>query len=702
MNTKRMIKAVLAVVLALSILMGLRGVPGLSGMTARAEQPDIIIKANLSDCTDEITAEEPNRTVLQVINNTLYKWHEFDRPDGTLSISLEKPYISNLKEGEARELLALSASWKSQVPKQLNQQTGIYLEPADADIRLPMVDNEFFAQRLEDDMVRYKSAAGNGTGNTEGESPLYQSTIYEDVTEWESNNTMGLADIIDSSYYGEPGYRITADIDSSNSDVDYFRVDFAVGGVLSFYGWWWENYKDQNREADLVITLYDSNGFLIGESSYHSSGDGTGTALLPDTQVYAETCFVRITVNGSAVTDYTGENYLVEMHFDSYFNEIPTEVADTTIYPYYTSGYVSTEFSGSYYRGSANLVTPYTALTVAHNIYDVDTNTYVNTFDFSPGQYVNGSRQYPYGTKRAVQTEINPQYIADNNNGTYADDFNNDYGAAHFSTPFTGITTFMPVVFNHMPDDVYMTGYPAYIMNENVYGQYETDGYVNTDLSDGYSLVWDMYAYGGNSGSMVWDYNTDAGTERIIGALAFGSSTYTGGPWFSDNNIAFIEDWMSWAPAGESGISGYIELEGKDGLPSGAVEVVIDMQDSSVQYMVNANSDGSFIFTGINSGTYDMSITMSGYLGRTITDISVNNQMLLLASRDEPVALNAGDFDGLTGVDAGDLAYAMSLSGYTDADPEYDAYADFNNDGVIDSGDIDIVKVNVGMQTTDY
>ncbi|MGB2809953.1 MAG: trypsin-like peptidase domain-containing protein, partial [Sedimentisphaerales bacterium] len=213
-----------------------------------------------------------------------------------------------------------------------------------------------------------------------------------------------------------------------------------------------------------------------------------------------------------------------------------TRITDTTSYPWRTHCYLELYFPSGGYRGSGGLVSPYCVLTCGHNVYDQDYYSYVDSVTIAPGQkqyYEGGPVTRPYGTREGVEFQTNSSYIGGGG-------FEHDYAAVFFCTPFSGISTFMPVQYSYSSpsqgDTVCVAGYPAVVQGES-YSQalWNGCGLVHS-LTTSEILRYTADTSGGQSGSLVrWiRWINDSG---IIAAVhAFGNSTANGGPRTRPNN----------------------------------------------------------------------------------------------------------------------------------------------------------------------
>lgn len=231
-------------------------------------------------------------------------------------------------------------------------------------------------------------------------------------------------------------------------------------------------------------------------------------------------------------------------------------IEETTVYPFNTVGYIESTYmeGGLYCRGTAFLVSPYIALTCAHNVYDFYYE-WADMVYFYPGQcqsYEGGDIYWPYGNKISTYFEIDADYV--DYAGYTIGDFS-DYGALFFGEPFTGIDTFVPVVFNCNPEWVFVVGYPAVVHDENdSYSMWISYGNV-LDYSDSNQCVcFDADVTPGNSGGPVWTYDEVSDSLKVVSIAAsgiydqWGSPLCNMGPVFDDYNRDLIMGWVNWHP----------------------------------------------------------------------------------------------------------------------------------------------------------
>lgn len=219
-----------------------------------------------------------------------------------------------------------------------------------------------------------------------------------------------------------------------------------------------------------------------------------------------------------------------------------TEIGSPTSYPWNT---VSALDIGESSRGSAVVVTPYTALTAGHCVYNrTEGHYHTVTHEVHPGQYeVSGTIYRPYGSRMAEYLHTNSKYAG----GTYSPVADVDYGALQWTCPFEDLSTFMPVVFDYDAYYINMSGYPVEDLNYSAPNDQWWDADPVTTLTSR-QLVYEARSTGGASGAPVWAYN-EADGRRIVGINRGHSSSTNGlGPRMVWQNEDLIESWMDWEP----------------------------------------------------------------------------------------------------------------------------------------------------------
>ncbi|MDW7740526.1 MAG: dockerin type I domain-containing protein [Bacillota bacterium] len=230
-------------------------------------------------------------------------------------------------------------------------------------------------------------------------------------------------------------------------------------------------------------------------------------------------------------------------------NRTAVDSSLATAYPNNTIGFLSIIFPESYMRGTAFLVSPHTALTNGHNVYSDPLGGWFVTLRFSPGQYETQWPEtvQPYSTLSPVSVETNDSYIRYENEGDRDNSVNHDYAALFFRTPFSGINTFIPLEFNHIPEELIVIGYPGVIRGSNSLGQWRSEGKLVEQ--DRYCLFYDAFTSPGNSGSPVIVYNQQADTYRVVAIHTFNiPDLISGGPQLNSRNQLIIERWLKWTP----------------------------------------------------------------------------------------------------------------------------------------------------------
>lgn len=220
-------------------------------------------------------------------------------------------------------------------------------------------------------------------------------------------------------------------------------------------------------------------------------------------------------------------------------------------YPYNTIGFLTIDFPNNYMRGTGFMVSPYTVLTNAHNIYIRAFGGWFETISFSPAQY---EQQWPtlvkpYLTASPDLAETNDQYLTFENSGDRENSINHDYAALFFNDKISSITTFLPLEFDSNPTMISLIGYPGMVRGMETMGMWRSEGPVIR--RDQYCLYYRAFTSGGNSGGPVLTYNRQANSYRVVAIHSFtteGNIIFSGGPYFSEQNRQTFEKWLRWEP----------------------------------------------------------------------------------------------------------------------------------------------------------
>lgn len=129
-------------------------------------------------------------------------------------------------------------------------------------------------------------------------------------------------------------------------------------------------------------------------------------------------------------------------------------------YPYNTIGMLTIEYKAQFIRGTGFLISPYTVITNAHNLYNTTLGGWYKGARFSPGQYetIWPENRQPFSTKEPAKAEVNQTFLRYESYNDRENLIRYDYGALFFNQPFEGITTFMPLQFNQVPTSVSVVG----------------------------------------------------------------------------------------------------------------------------------------------------------------------------------------------------------------------------------------------------
>ncbi|MFC1764639.1 trypsin-like serine peptidase [Planctomycetota bacterium] len=235
-----------------------------------------------------------------------------------------------------------------------------------------------------------------------------------------------------------------------------------------------------------------------------------------------------------------------------------TRITNTTSFPWNTHCYLDVTFPPDkvekpYGRGTGCLVTPYMILTCAHNIYDFENATYLESMTVIPGlrqDKKDDDLKFPYDPQDIVDYRVAPEY-------KYSDSPRYEYGAVFIGTPFSGIHTYMPLEFSSSlakNDTVYIAGYPRKVKLGTWYA--EDNSYALWDASGPLSeispevLEYTADTSGGDSGAPIRNRTSSFDPFRIIGIHSRGiEGTFDNrGTRLAGHNQTLISEWMQWTP----------------------------------------------------------------------------------------------------------------------------------------------------------
>lgn len=677
-------------------------------------------------CPENLVKMTPSRTVMQIINNTFYKWNEYELDNG-YCLEIIKPYYKHLTAYEAVDLLMESRSWEKET-EILNtdavSQTGTSLEtilPIESDtitssdiilenndelsttgIQLTQISYEDLPFLSTDDYHMLSSiySSEDSLSNellikeqTTSLTPLLEAEL-DVIYESESNDGKWLADNITTDYNSHPACYIYGSITNNASDFDYYRIEPNGMGFLDLAGLWVGDLYQSGDENGLEITLLTYTGDLVATTELYGSGSTTYQALYE--YIENRSHFLIVKASEEYGDKFVNQVYGLIMDFAKQPSD-PIEVYNASYYNGYNIGYLTAEFpNGNTYRGTGVMISPTTALTAGHLVYNADFGGYATIVNFAPGQVENAYNEIirPFEVQQAHFVEISSDFI-DNNN------VSNDIAAIHFRRPFETIDTFMPIVIDYNSPSTYVTawGYPSVVDGESSMALWKAGGHLDPDTTADI-LCYNVYADGGSVGSpIIYSVNDYPAIHTLMGILTFGNAYYRGGPRFTSSNQHLIEEWMTWEGL-KGEVKGYAYLENAP--ENLMLDIQISITNGTETLFTETDNDGYFSINGLYNEPYELSFSKSGYLTRKIKDIIINDEVIVIATEENPITLWGGDFDGVTGIDTGDLAYMISRLGYFWPEPMYDGRANFDRETGIDTGDLAILIKNLGATTDDY
>ena len=207
------------------------------------------------------------------------------------------------------------------------------------------------------------------------------------------------------------------------------------------------------------------------------------------------------------------------------------------------------ETGNTYSYGTGFLVGPHCVLTNGHCVYNrSEGHPLLHDVFFKPGQCkeVAGATKYaPFGSRYAERLKTNSKYA----DTSYTPKYYVDYGAINFVCPFKEIGTFLPLCFDVEPEFMNMAGYPTADLPDDdwKHTQWNAFGKLNHVYSRG--LRYDGRSTGGASGSPVWRWENNELLLEVVGLNSTHSNDCDGGgPRLVWNNYDLIREWMNWRP----------------------------------------------------------------------------------------------------------------------------------------------------------
>ena len=218
-------------------------------------------------------------------------------------------------------------------------------------------------------------------------------------------------------------------------------------------------------------------------------------------------------------------------------------VTNTASYPWNTICYISLDVNGESYRGSGTLISPSCVLTCGHNVWEHDLSVWSRDVKVTAGQYQYyewGPIYKPFGTVSYSSVDTSSGYINGSGTGEY------DYGVVKLRESFTGISTFIPLVYDVSPTVVHVAGYPGTVKDEsNSYSMwYDYDHVIDYEGVDDRIMVHMADTSGGQSGSPVWTYDSNTENYRLVAIHIFGAIRGNGACRLVSANESTISEWM--------------------------------------------------------------------------------------------------------------------------------------------------------------
>jgi VWFA-related protein len=253
-------------------------------------------------------------------------------------------------------------------------------------------------------------------------------------------------------------------------------------------------------------------------------------------------------------------------------------VSDPRAFPYRAVsfvGYDTRSATGASLHGRATgfLVGPYMILTNGHVVWNGERRELVDNLTITPA-LSDGAAPPPFGSRNAVRLATNPGWVATGK-------IQYDYGAAFFDTPFSGISTYMPLAFDVSPaagSTVRIAGYPATVRGAATQGQWSSaDKVVSVQ---GRLLRYKVDTSPGNSGSPVWQV-LGGGQIRAVAIHSTGDPTNSGnsGARLVSQNFDLLSEWLSWTPQTRNGL--HLTINQVDPASCPLVKAIVTVNNNS-------------------------------------------------------------------------------------------------------------------------
>lgn len=481
----------------------------------------------------------------------------------------------------------------------------------------------------------------------------------------------------------------------------------------------WHEYENPLTGAMAIYLLEPKDSALCSDRAFELlqlSGQWTYESYLHQSTRVDKTAESRIISAEEAALKTAGKN-IESLKEATIFTGLMTDdrtavsISDAEKYPYNTIGFLTTDFPYEFMRGTGFLVSPHMALTNAHNIYSPQFGGWYKTIRFTPAQYENNNLDIitPYADYNPDKTAINNTFKDYEDRGKRDNAINHDYGAIFFEKPIANINTFMPLEFNHIPEEISLLGYPGNVRGELTLGMWLSEGPVLKN--DDHCLYYEAYTSGGNSGSPVFVFNAAAGTYRVVAIHSFASANYfSGGPHLNDKNSGIIEEWLRWTPEIEEEIPPPDEKEQEHDEQENIIpELSLNKKELSLfkndteTLIVNVNSDdisyddliwisnNPLIVTVEDNGT----VTAIGE-GRTTVKVLTPDGRVETGCEVTVISTTSGrlpgDINGDNKVDVQDVVLiTRHILNNAHLDENKLQLADVNNDGTVDVRDVTMI-----------
>lgn len=125
------------------------------------------------------------------------------------------------------------------------------------------------------------------------------------------------------------------------------------------------------------------------------------------------------------------------------------------------------------------------------------------------------------------------------------------------------------------------------------------------------------------------------------------------------------------------------------------VTISLTENTAGTKYTATSQNDGSFVFSGVMSGTYTLQYSMDGFLKYIDSSVEIEDATIL-----STVLLKGGDINFSGTIDGTDLSVLLGDFGSAAGDTDSSQYSDINGSGTVEGTDLSVFLSNFGEGNT--